>query len=167
MPRGTHPLECPGGRDGNENGAAVGELVLTDREACRTNPPRCYLLEMGVQKEYPNNWSPDLAAGSLFVTVEGGPASERQRIFVRVAEAFRGRCCTQAAQILGGRRCYRARRWFAGTRLVESGCAIDFAKALAVREVGEYLIDAAALLRILLATVGVAGEVSVFAASDR
>jgi len=85
-----------------------GELVLTDSEACRMSPPHLYLLEMGARKRYPNNLSPELAAASLFVTVEGGP--ESQRTFVRVAEAFQGRCCTQAAQILGGRQYHRARR---------------------------------------------------------
>ena len=52
------------------------------------------------------------------------------------------------------------------TRLVGSGCAIGFGKALAVREVGEYEVGASLTAGVLLAIVDVVEKVSVVAASD-
>jgi hypothetical protein len=54
---------------------------------------------------------------------------------------------------------------FAVTRLVGSGCAIGFAKALAVRMVGKYEIGALLMAEVSLATVDVVEEVFVVAVS--
>ena len=54
---------------------------------------------------------------------------------------------------------------FAATRLVGSGRAVDFAKALAVRMVGEYEIEALLMAEVPLAMVDVVEEVFVVAAS--
>jgi len=94
MPREIRPLERLAVRGDDVGRAAVGGPVLVNNEAHRTN---YHPHEMWAGREYASSLSPDLAAVDVSATAKVG--HEHRRSSDRATEAFRDRCCTQAAKI--------------------------------------------------------------------